>query len=187
MTSMARTVIDLARQSDLMLAIVVADAALKRKAEGSVATGGDGFGDLGEEVSRIPLRHGEARGRHVLEFADERSGSAGESISRVTMRRLGVPKPVLQQEFSEGNDTWFVDFWWPGLRIVGEFDGDAKYLNPEMRSGRSAAEVVLAEKKREDAIRRQVSGFVRWGWAEARSPRLLGARLAGAGLPISSW
>jgi hypothetical protein len=170
-TSLARTAIDVARESDFARAVVVGDAACARHA------------DLVVEAGRVPMRHGSARARAVAAFADGRAASPGESVSRVTMYALGVPAPVLQQEFPRPDGgVWAVDFWWPDAGVIGEFDGDVKYLDPAFGRGRPAREIVAAEKRREDELRRMSRGFARWDWRVARSPRLLGERLAIAGL-----
>lgn len=170
-TSLARTAVDVARESDFARAVVVADAVRARGVE------------LDDEVALVPLRHGSARAKAVSEFADARSGSPGESVSRVTMRVLGLPAPVLQHGFPRPDGgSWFADFWWPDAGIIGEFDGDVKYLDPLFDRDRSAREILLEEKRREDALRRVSRGFARWDWSVARSPRLLSERLAAAGL-----
>jgi hypothetical protein len=58
-----------------------------------------------------------------------------------------------------------VDFGWPELRTVGEFDGLSKY-GRLLRPGQDPAEVVVAEKLREDEIRDLDLRVVRWIWAE---------------------
>jgi hypothetical protein len=121
-----------------------------------------------------------ARARDAITFMDARSDSPGESISRVSMWRAGVPAPVLQQRFS----PWTVDFWWPDYEVIGEFDGAMKYLDTEIRNGKSADQVVYEEKLREDELRRRSKGFARWGYSHAMAPALLAARLTQAGVPV---
>ena len=70
-----------------------------------------------------------------------------------------------------------VDFWWPATRVIGEFDGVAKYVRDEYAGSKSVAEVVLAEKTREDRLRALNTTVVRWGWAEAASRARLWDRL----------
>lgn len=67
-------------------------------------------------------------------------------------------------------------------RIIGEFDGKGKYLDPQLTRGRSAAEIVYQEKLREDELRRQSAGFARWEWQIARDPAALARRLRSSGL-----
>ena len=68
--------------------------------------------------------------------------------------------------------------------LVGEFDGRGKYLRDEYTKGRSPADVVLAEKERENRIRAPGPTVVRWGWEEAMAPPLLRRKLLAAGLPL---
>jgi hypothetical protein len=173
-TSLARTVVDVARLGSLERAVAVADAALNRSEIRDALTA---------EVDLVPMRHGSARARYVVGIADGLAESPGESLSRVTMMRASVPAPVLQQEFPrEGGGVWTVDFWWPEQRIIGEFDGKGKYLDPQLTRGRSAAEIVYQEKLREDELRRQSAGFARWEWQIARDPAALARRLRSSGL-----
>ncbi len=125
-------------------------------------------------------RHAE---RH-LRLADPRADSAGESLSRGQMVLLGVPMPDLQTHFPRGDQPGddVVDFDWPELGVFGEFDGRAKYFSPEFAAGRTPAEVVLDEKRREDRIRRHRPRGVRWGWADALSRRRLAGLLAAGGV-----
>ncbi|MBX3194021.1 MAG: hypothetical protein KF727_02830 [Microbacteriaceae bacterium] len=173
-TSLGRTVVDVARLGNLERAVAVADAALHRYEIREA---------LAAEVELVPMRHGSARARYVVGIADGLAESPGESLSRVTMMRAGVPPPVLQQEFPrERGGVWAVDFWWPEQRIIGEFDGKGKYLDPQLTRGRSAAEIVYQEKLREDELRRQSEGFARWEWRVARDPAALVRRLRSSGL-----
>lgn len=75
-----------------------------------------------------------------------------------------------------------VDYFWRSSQIVGEFDGDSKYLRPVYDSHLSAAQIVLREKKREDRLRRLVDGVVRITMRETLDPHLLDALLREAGL-----
>jgi hypothetical protein len=100
--------------------------------------------------------------RRVVAFADRRSASVGESRSRVLIRRAGLPDPVRQWEVrSAGRVLGRVDFAWPELRTVGEFDGMVKY-GRLVRPGQTPAEVVVDEKRREDAIRDEDLRVLRW-------------------------
>ncbi len=83
------------------------------------------------------------------------------------MLRAGLPAPVPQWEVSDdgGKLIGRVDFGWPELRTVGEFDGRLKY-GRLLRAGQSAADAVFDEKIREDALRGQGLAVVRWTWAD---------------------
>jgi hypothetical protein len=103
----------------------------------------------------------------VIAFADGRSGSVGESRSRVALHRNGLPTPLLQWEVADraGRFIGFVDFGWPAQRTVGEFDGRLKY-GRSLNQGKEPGDVVFAEKLREDRLRDQDLAVVRWTWAD---------------------
>lgn len=181
-TDLARTVVDLARSRSFIRAVVAGDAALNTTTRaGLAAPAALDIGNLMEELERSRTAYAAARARDALGFLDAGSESPGESVSRVSMWRAGLPAPVLQQSFS----PWFVDFWWPDCGVIGEFDGESKYRDPRLRGGRSPAQVVIDEKAREDDLRRRSRGFARWGWDVARSPASLAARLRRSGVPRS--
>jgi len=58
-----------------------------------------------------------------------------------------------------------VDFGWPDLCTVGEFDGRVKY-GRLLRPGQEPGDAVFAEKCREDALREVDLGVARWIWPE---------------------
>lgn len=177
-TTVARTVVDMARTAPFETAVTVADAALFRE----LCT----EADLADAAGRATGRRGAGRARAVVAFADGRADGPGESRSRVRMRALGVAAPVLQHVVRDRSDRFVgqVDFWWPEHGIVGEFDGMEKY-GRSLRPGETVAEAVLREKRREDALRAQpeVRTVVRWTWPDiddfdetaARLPRYCAA------------
>ena len=134
------------------------------------------------EAERVPVRRGRSRALLVAKLADARAESAGESLLRASIHLLGLPMPELQREFrGDSGRRYSVDCYWPDQRFVLEFDGRAKYLDPALRGGRSAEQVVVDEKEREDEIRPQVRGMARVGWSVAAAPWRLEARLRAAG------
>lgn len=169
-TDAPRTVADIARTAPVTQAVVVADAAL--------ASGDVDAESLARAIARQKGWPGAPRARRVLAFADGRSGSVGESRSRVAIAMAGLPAPELQHEFVDrcGAHVGTVDFWWPRKRVVGEFDGLVKYgrLVPP---GWTAADVVVAEKAREDALRDLDLRVLRWLWSDLTDFRATAARL----------
>lgn len=186
-TSLPRTVVDAASVLPFAAAVAMADHAVRpaRRGEFGVAACRASRDGLLDAVAERRTPRGSARAARAVEFADGRSGSPGESLSRCSMFVSGLPAPVLQARFEDAAGLiGFVDFWWPEWGIIGEFDGLGKYLREDLRSGRSAAEVVVDEKVREDRLRAATGARItRWGWDVARSPQLLAAALVGAGLP----
>lgn len=181
-TSLARTVIDIARVATLECAVVLADAAL-RDERGWRSD--DPRAELRAELGP-PGRRGVARAREVIGFADPAAASPGESLSRVSIARAGLPAPVLQHRIADAEGVMFVDFWWPGARVAGEFDGWVKYDDPRFLGGRTPREVLAAEKDRSDRLTAVGIRVVRWGWDTARSPARLRAKLSAAGVVPSA-
>lgn len=174
-TSLTRTAVDIAADSGFEEAVVVADFALARLGEA-------GRSALGEALELSGRQRGSSRARRVLEFSDPRSGSPGESISRVRMERDGFVAPDLQVRITTDAVTDHADFGWEEVLGAGEFDGEVKYRKEEFRNGRSVVDVVIDEKNRENRIRRQRPRFARWDWAELMEGRLAGI-LRRAGIP----
>ncbi|MFF2246304.1 hypothetical protein ACFVTM_19265 [Arthrobacter sp. NPDC058130] len=122
--------------------------------------------------------------RAALKFADPASGSPGESVSRALMHRLRFRLPLLQIEIRDARGfVAFTDFDWPDEHLCGEFDGLAKYRKPEYLQGRTPAEALTDEKRREDRIRATGRRVIRWTWSELSSPGTFGSFLAAAGVP----
>lgn len=183
-TSLSRTVLDVARFGDGETAIAMLDRAFATKPEttrGALAMVVE-KNELLRELGELGTVAGFAKARVRIEFADGDSGSVGESVSRVVIARSRFPRPVLQQVFRDEVGRMFVDFWWPDYNLAGEFDGKGKYLRDEYTQGRSTAQIVLEEKAREDRLRRLGPSVVRWDWAEARSQSALRRILLRAGL-----
>lgn len=157
-TSLARTVADLARTLPYDQAVAIGDRALALGLERS---------DLAIAVDAALKRTGASQARRVVDFIDRRSESVGESFSRVVFDRDGLPPPQPQFEVftDDGMLVGRTDFGWPALRTLGEFDGREKYLRYR-REGETIEEFVLREKEREDAIRDLGWQLVRWVWAD---------------------
>ena len=147
-TTVARTVSDLARSQPFAHALAAADHALH--------TGVCSAADLWQVVRDCPVWPGIARTKRVLEFADRRSESPGESLSRAAIVAAGLPAPDLQVVLLVGTRQLRVDFMWPAQGLVGEFDGRVKY---------GATSDLWQEKQREDLIRRRYR-VARWTWAD---------------------
>lgn len=167
-TSLAMTTCDLARTLAPAAAVACADHALRDGLDREVALGLLSSG-------RAP---GSVRGREMLRFADARSESVGESHSRWLISSMGLPAPVLQQNFvtSRGEFVARSDFWWPEQRVVGEFDGKAKY-GRLLKPGQRVEDVIEAERLREQALRRLNIWVVRWTWADLANPEVFAEML----------
>lgn len=172
-TSLAVTVAQVAASQPFATAVVMADAAL-RQHPGT---------RLLEAAAAVPKYHGRTHALMVATFADGRADRPGESISRVSMRAAGLPMPDLQVPLYGASDArYVVDFYWPQLRLIGEFDGAAKYRDPEFLRGRTPEQAFADEKYREDDLRAADHRMSRWGWQVANSPVRLAQQLRKAGV-----
>jgi Protein of unknown function (DUF559) len=124
-TSVARTVVDLARTTPFRSGVVLADSALhdKKTSEAELLAVAAGCG-------RWP---GIGRARQVVEFSDCRSESPFESIARVAFRDGGLPPPELQV-WVGGQARGAIaraDFLWREHRTIAEADGAMKYADAD--------------------------------------------------------
>lgn len=118
-TTVERTVADIARTTSFMSGVVSADHALHwdktTKAE------------ITKVLARYPHWPGAAKAKRVIEFADDRAESPLESCARVVFDQHGLPPPQLQAHLGGDRYIGRVDFYWPEYRTVAETDGDLKY------------------------------------------------------------
>lgn len=167
-TTLGRTVVDLARTLPYEQGVAAADAALRLGLARDV---------LGEALRRQDRWPGAARARRVVAFADGRSESAGESASRVLLADQGLVPTDLQLVVADGRRTLGrVDFAWPEHRTIAEFDGRLKY-GRLLRPGDDVCEVVFREKVREDLLRDLGWQVVRWIWADLARPLVIAERV----------
>ena len=189
-TTRLRTLVDLARSQPFRSAVISLDAGIQ---ENFVMPGLGTLpvvtrDDIMDRVLRLGTRRGTRRARQAVGFADARSGSVGESLSRSGFLLTGLPMPDLQVVYPHASGEDLVDFRWKRrfhvkrIPLLGEFDGEVKYTRAEFMDGRTIEEVVWAEKRREDRLRAPGRSVVRWLWADALRPERLRAVLLNAGL-----
>lgn len=130
LTSVARTVVDLARTYSFRDGVVVADSALRDRK----TTVPELIGVIAD-CARWP---GIRCAREVVGFCDHRAESALESIGRVVFYEHGLPAPELQVWV--GGDRRVIgraDYLWRRYRTIAEADGAVKYAQP----GRAIAQL----------------------------------------------
>jgi hypothetical protein len=172
-TSLTRTVIDTARVTAFEPSVVVADAAVRADTEVKNAA-----------LTRLNQMRdwpGSRNAGAVVEFADGRSESVGESRGRVLFRNMGLPRPELQVEIHDGRGFLIgrADYAFEEYRTLGEFDGKTKYL-ASYRPGEKPEEVVWREKRREDRMRDHGFEVVRFSWADLDHPTRVAGRFRDA-------
>ena len=168
-TTLARTLLDLGRTRPMEQAVAAGDVALRL-----------GLSPAALHLGLLSMERwpGVRAARRTVGFLDAASESVGESVSRVRMHLDGLPAPELQQDIlgPDGQVIARVDFLWREQRVVGEFDGKVKY-GRLLKPGQSVSEVVYDEKVREDRIRDEDHGVVRWIWPDLRERWVLRDRV----------
>ncbi|MFJ6651235.1 hypothetical protein ACIQLJ_00395 [Microbacterium sp. NPDC091313] len=187
-TSLPRTILDVARSCRPETALSVADAAFRRVAAGRRTYDEEAAERLRRELEVRILDLAGGRGvvaaRRIVALADGRADRPGESITRLYLARLGFRDLRLQSPVPGPHGTVYAcDIGVEEVPAFVEFDGVGKYVDESMTAGRSPREIVAAEKEREDWIR-AVTGrpVVRVMWPDIASPASLAAILRRHGI-----
>ncbi|MDR1796830.1 MAG: hypothetical protein LBR44_05200 [Clostridiales Family XIII bacterium] len=158
-------------------------------------------------------RFGVRRALLALLFATDQCESAAESLSCARFFELGFSQPTLQVEFlaaDSGRAVYRVDGAWdlretprgkargpfPDAVVLGapappaskqallfEFDGAAKYRDPEMLRGRDRGDVLAAQIRREADLREKGYEIVRVIWGDLNPPAGLARKLSRFDIP----
>lgn len=144
-TSVARTLVDCAREWVPTDGVVAIDSALN---QGKVTRDA-----LLKAVLAGSHRAGIARAARAVSLSDGRAESPLETRGRLAMLRSGLPRPELQVEIYDDAGTLVgrVDGWYEDAAVAVEFDGQVKYTDPRYAS--APGKVLWDEKRREDALR----------------------------------
>ncbi len=169
-TSPARTLVDCAREWPLADAVVALDAAIHEEKVGRPAV----------QAVVLAQSHwlGVGGAARALDLADGRAESPLETRGRLALLAAGLPRPEVQVELHGPRGLVArVDAWFDDAAVAVEFDGRVKYLDP--RPGRTAADVLWDEKRREDRIRELDVRVVRVAQEDLGALRAVSARIAG--------
>lgn len=164
-TTIARTVIDLARTRPFMEGVMAADNAIHKVMVTKVSKSA-----LSEVIDACTGWPGTERARRVVAFSDGRAGSPLESCARVIFDVFRLPRPELQAEIFGGMRVrpdgmveipefheYKADFLWRKYKTVAETDGLMKY-----DSGQKA----IDERTRDRLIREAGYKLVHITWRE---------------------
>jgi hypothetical protein len=151
-TSLERTAADCAMTLNYRQALIVMDHALR--------LGADRF-LLQEMADSLDGRRGIRTFRCVLDTADPRSESPGETLTRDLILRLNIRPPTPQVEVLSRVGRHRLDFAWKEEKVALEFDGKAKYFDFQPTN-----EVLFQERLREKALTEEGWLFVRVGWKD---------------------
>lgn len=179
-TTPVRTVLDCLGSLSFDAGVVMTDAVMH-----------SGLASRLELENAFELRRdwpGAALVSRVLPFADGRAETPGESRLRCVYHRRGLPPAVPQVAFRTRRGVFYADLWIKELHLISEFDGKQKYGAPNSAvltlassRERAASDVVIAEKRREDALREEGAEVVRVLWSELEDEAALEAQARRAG------
>lgn len=174
-TTPARAVLELCSVSSLAAGMV----AVESLATDGVLT----LEQLRTQHERMERWPGMRRAQLLIRLATGRMQSVAEVRFYLWCWEMALPCPVPQYEIKTRAGTFSVDFAWPELGVIVEVDGLGKYRTP-YDAELSAADVVIREKRREDAIREATGWIVlRVTWADLARPQQLLERLRAAMAP----
>lgn len=165
-TSLERTALDCALALRYQPALILMDHALRKGASRPA---------LQKAAERLSGHRGIRTLRAVLENADPRAESPGETLARDAMRMLRIPDPVPQFDVMTAYGLYRLDFAWPLQRVALEFDGKTKYFDHGPTD-----EVVFRERQREKALVAAGWTVVRIEWRDLFDQASLKARLLSA-------
>lgn len=177
-TTPMRTALDIGMSSSMPWAVVALDSIVRRQvaaligladapAEGALnarrlrlathdaALRTRVMSDLSVAVGSLGRRHGVGLVREALTLTDPTSESPLESLSRVGIHQSGLPKPLCGYEIRVDASTYWADFAWPELGVIGEADGAGKY---EFDGS------LARQEERQKTLERAGWIVVRWTW-----------------------
>lgn len=132
----------------------------------------------------------------TLDHADGRAESGGESMARATMIETGFAPDHLQYKLADPVDdtkTMRIDFAWDSMvdeLTLGELDGFVKYSDEKVLAGKTTAEALVAERKRESRVSLYGHPLIRFDMHDVWEPERLAKLLTIAGirrLPPPHW
>lgn len=151
-TSLERTSADCAMMLTYRQSLIVMDHALRLGADRPL---------LQEMADSLGGRRGVRTFRRALQYADARSESPGETLTRELILRLGIRPPTPQFEVTSSIGRHRLDFGWKKEKVALEFDGKVKYFDYK-----PTEQVLLEERARENALTEEGWRFLRVVWKD---------------------
>lgn len=172
-TSLARTIVDVALSHPLVVSVPMMDHALR--------LGRIGLDDLREEHATRQRHPGARRAAAALGLCTPRSQFPLESITQVRLFEGAWQRPQQQVRLPllRGGNA-YVDCLWADLSLVLEADGRYKY-GPI--AGLLSGDELWAEKRREDDLREQGFDFRRPTWERVWNRSQFEAMMRCTGVP----
>ncbi|WP_324650767.1 hypothetical protein [Georgenia sp. H159] len=171
-TTVERTIADCAKTMHPRDALVVVDSGMRlllaprRDQRALTMQRAEGLRDRVLGLVESGPIHGRRQARAVVAHADPYAESPYETVIRWIAVSRGLPRPILQARFQVRGRTYYTDMCWlfelPGdgldfrLRLLGEYDGELKYLGDAPSASVTPAATsrrMIDEKRREDDLR----------------------------------
>ncbi len=153
-TTVPRTVVDLARVSSFMSAVVTADSALRTATHRADFTTKAALIAACDACAGWP---GIRQARRAVDFSDPRAESVLESCARVVFHERGLDPPELQFTITGPDFRYTVDFYWAEHQVIAEADGTMKY---------SDAQRAIRQLERDQKLRDLGYRVVHFTWRE---------------------
>lgn len=160
-TTLERTLVDCIRTLPPLSGLIIADAALHVGADRDRCA---------QMLADLAGARGVVKAREILALADGGSESPGETTVRLEILRLGLPAPETQVRVETSASTVWADLGWHDWALLVEYDGRSKYDG-------TPTEVLLKERRRQDAVEDAGWHMVRVMKDDLRTPGLLRHRL----------
>ena len=141
-TTLARTVVDCAREWTLEEALILTDAA---RWGGRLAEA-----ELAEALVEAAGQRGVAAARRVADLSCDGADSPLETRTRLRLVEASIEIPQLQVVVVAGPVTWEADGLWRRQRVLMACDGRVKYRDPW--GGRTTEQAHWAEKRQREAL-----------------------------------
>ncbi|MFJ4030198.1 hypothetical protein ACIPWF_21685 [Paenarthrobacter sp. NPDC089989] len=165
-TSLVRTLVDCCRMLDYRQALILMDHALRKGVDRN---------ELWDMCHALAGQNGVHTLRRALKYADPRSESPGETLTRELIVRLRIELPDLQVKVRTNEGNHRIDLAWPEKLVAVEFDGKIKYFDFAPTD-----EVIFRERQREKALIEQGWTFIRLTWRDLFREQELKARIVTA-------
>lgn len=176
-----RTALDCLVELDFRRGLAIADSTLR--------VAGVSRAQLVSYIKSRSDVYGWERALDAASWANPLAANGGESIARAVMIEQGFMLPKLQVKIPnviEGGGSYYADFYWElpdGSCVAGELDGLDKYYDPQMTGGKSVAQVMSDERRRESRLGAAGLRVVRFSFAEAEDAGKLSQLLSAYGIP----
>lgn len=117
-TTLERTIVDVACSAPLPCALVTATAGFRAGASPAV---------VGQILEERTGGRGVVQARKVMELCDPDCASPGEVLVRLAAVSAGLPEPQVQVPVGIPGATAWLDIGWPAIKAGLEFDGAVKF------------------------------------------------------------